>query len=111
MRLKMTWKKNGIEYYTIEEIKEANRKAGQHFFDADTLRFFSSRISDVYCGLGGVFFVTSEKKCFNDTTRVFTVRKFNSDNGHIDTVGNFGQLSRYLAHKRAKTLASKMEEV
>lgn len=41
------------------DVEEANRRAGQHFFSPDTMRFFKSRVhSALY---GGRFFVTSEK--------------------------------------------------
>ena len=35
-------------FHDIDDIKCANRNAGQHFFDRDTLRFFRSRICDEY---------------------------------------------------------------
>lgn len=67
-------------YRTIEEIKAAAEESGSHFFDSDTLRFFSTRVlPGVY---GGHFFVTSEQ-C-DDHPRRDTVR-FVSDEGAIHT--------------------------
>jgi len=65
-----------------------------HFFSPDTIRFFRSRISDIGYRHpdGSVYFLTSEKKCFNDPTRVWSVRRISrSDDGiKIDTLGGFG---------------------
>jgi hypothetical protein len=67
-------------FFTFEQIKEANQKAGHHYFEPDTLRFFRSRI----CGgrpfpaaKGGAYFVTSEKLVGSDgyeKDRMYTVR-------------------------------------
>jgi hypothetical protein len=64
----------------IQEIENANRRAGLHFFDSDTLKFFSSRVDYmVYSGAGGIFFVTSEKfrSSRGSEPRAYTVREFN----------------------------------
>jgi hypothetical protein len=72
-------------FNTITEIKQANRDAGQHFFDADTMRFFESRV--LRGVIGGRFFVTSERFDMG-TPRLFTVRVVDAA-GHVDTVGEF----------------------
>ncbi len=69
-----------------------------HFFSRDTLRFFRSRIGKLaYIGNDTepsltFYFLTSEKKCFDDFRRVWTIRKITrNDNGIlIDKVGEFG---------------------
>ena len=72
-------------YRTIKEIKQANKEAGQHWFDADTMRFFNSRILSPV--IGGRYFVSSEK--YDDgSPRLYTIRIANDD-GTIDTVGDF----------------------
>lgn len=64
-------------FNSLSELKEANKEAGFHFFSPDTMRFFASRIeSTLY---KNQCFITSEKKCFEDYTRVYSVRKANSD--------------------------------
>lgn len=74
--------------HNTDEIARANSQAGQHFFEADTMRFFRSRVLEpVY---GGRFFVTSEK---NDGPgyeypRLYTVREFMPD-GSIESLGEF----------------------
>ena len=89
----------------ISEIKDCNRRAGQHFFDDDTLRFFASRISStVHQGKDGVFFVTSEQfRSWSHTgKRLYTVRSFNPKTGKVDTVGEHQQ---YNTMGRAQTAA------
>lgn len=89
-------------YYSVSEIE---REAKGYFFSKDTMRFFKSRIlQDVYQGVGGVYFVTSER-FDNNTPRLFTVRKYDPETRMINTAGDFNQLSRYQAIKSAKQLA------
>jgi hypothetical protein len=86
---------NGIERYTISDIKAANRDASQFFFSRSTMRFFDSRIErGVYCGPGGVFFVTSEQfhGSAGSESRKFTVRQFDPATAHIRTFGAFNDL-------------------
>lgn len=48
-----------MTFHTIEQIKQANRDAGNHFFDPATMRGFGSRVAPgIY---GGRVFVTSEQ--------------------------------------------------
>lgn len=86
--------------FNVDEIKRANAQAGYHFFDADSMRFFRSRVLDgVY---GGRFFITSEK---NDGPgysypRLYTVREFMPD-GSIDSLGEFQAFSTPAQARRA----------
>jgi hypothetical protein len=91
------------------EIERANYYAGQHFFEPDTMRFFSSRVLDgVY---GGRYFVTSERRGFDDYRRAYTVRVAR-DNGQVETVGDFLDFaSSAAAHRRAAKLAQARPEV
>ena len=71
-------------YPTIDSLVQANRAAGQHFFDASTMRFFNSRVCRKIIGN---YFVTSER--FDASTpRRYTIRRINDD-GHVETVGEF----------------------
>lgn len=98
------WTCQGNDLYSVDDLKRCNRYAGQHFFDADTMRFFKSRVSDsLYSGPSGVFFVTSEKGPNN--VRGYTVRQFDCQNASVDTVGPFNELSRSTAHRLAKACA------
>ena len=90
---------------SMNQIEEANRYAGQHFFDPDTMRFFKSRISaHVYYGR---IFVTSEKG--PDEIRRYTVRR-QRRNGSMDTLGEFqGYATSRQAHKAAGTESAKLQ--
>jgi len=72
-------------FHTITSIKLANRARGHHFFDADTMRFFRSRIGQTVHG--GRYFVTSEQ--FDARSpRLYTIRRAAAD-GSISDVGGF----------------------
>lgn len=102
--------KRAGEFETIRQVRGANRAAGHHFFDRDTMAFFGSNVeSPVY---GGRFFVTSEQDPAGtawDGERRWTVREAKAD-GSIDTASFFGEFrSRADAHARARQLVE-MEE-
>ena len=67
--------------FSIEDVKRANRDAGYHYFSADTMRFFGSRVlPTVYAGR---LFITSERSGFDHySPRKYTVREF--DPGRLD---------------------------
>lgn len=44
-----------------DELRDLVTRSGSHFFDRDTMRWFKSRLEDVYAGPDGWYFVTSEK--------------------------------------------------
>lgn len=71
--------------YSVDDIKRYHKG---HFFSPDTMRFFASRlIQDVYpTNDGKVYFVTSEKACFRDYTRVFNVRCYDIKADSFDTI-------------------------
>jgi len=70
----------------MAEIRVANAQLGHHFFDADSMKFFRSRIESGV--IGGQYFVSSEQ--FIPTggapwPRRYTIRVARA-NGAIDTV-------------------------
>lgn len=72
-------------YTTIQQIKDANKSIGGHWFDPSTLRFFHSIIrGPVIANM----FISSERY---DTIgeRRYTIRE--CIDGRIDTVGEFQQ--------------------
>jgi hypothetical protein len=73
-----------------------------HFFDADSMRFFKSRIGIVRSKGDDYYFVTSERPPHGP--RQFSVRHMDI-NGSINTVGEFCSLTRYMAEKTVKQLA------
>ena len=74
--------------FTISEIMEANKNAGYHFFDKQTLHFFNSLIlPTIY---EGRFFITSEKdKYATNNVRKYTLREFLPEKSNIRTIGNY----------------------
>ena len=62
-----------------------------HFFSKDTMKFFKSRVnSNLFYDYKNelIYFITSEKKCFNDDTRLYTLRVYNPATAKIDTAEN-----------------------
>jgi hypothetical protein len=103
---------NGVLYISIEQIRQANKSIGDYFFGPGAMRFFSSRVSEiVYCGTGGVYFVTSEQFKGDPASgvagkpRSYTVRKFNPETCGVDTVGDFNGLTKSKAHTFANKLS------
>lgn len=96
-------------FKNMNEIKAANRAIGHHFFDADAMRFFLSRIEDGGRVYGGRYFITSEQFEFRGELfeRRYSLRRANDD-GSIDTV--FGQFQEWEtlseARKAAETAAA-----
>lgn len=88
-------------FSSISEIMTAHTG---HWFDASTLRFFSSRISQrVYPAPGGAYFVSSEAS--PGEGRRYSVR-FADSSGDITTVGEFQEYTyRSTAHAAAARFA------
>ncbi len=87
---------------TINELKQRNIDAGQHFFDEDAMSFFDSQIHpDVF----GNYFVTSE--ALPDTgLRRYTVRYMEWESGIVWTQGMFlGYETLRDAYDEAKRLS------
>lgn len=98
---------------TIDTIRDHNRRAGFHWFDPSTLRWFRSRVhSTVYPTATGALFVSSEQyvshyPAYRAEPRKYTVRTYDSATGEIDTVGEFqAYASRSGAHAAAARLAN-----
>lgn len=91
----------------IHSVKECARVCRSHWFDADTLRFFKSRVGSIAYrdGRGGAYFTTSEKGP-NDI-RAYSVRHYDPDRCGINTVGKFQQYrTSAQADRAAKKLAT-----
>jgi hypothetical protein len=74
-----------MKFTTMEQVKQANKARGQHWFDADTMEYWGTEIHGE--PMAGEFFITSEDN-FNKDARFFTIRKV-SDTGRISTVGRW----------------------
>lgn len=86
---------------TIREMAQANKAAGNHWFEPDTMRFFASRVSsETYeCADGRWLFVSSE--CPPRGVRRYTVRSFDPKTAGVDTVGEFQAYATLSQAKRA----------
>lgn len=89
---------------TIGDVERLNSGKGQHFFDADTLRFFASKIHEPL--IKNRFFITSEKMGFEDTRRESRIRMVRND-GTIETVGDD---VRYSSPKAARDALKKAQK-
>ena len=75
--------------HTMQQVIDANKAAGHHWFERPTMRFLRTRLCpNTVKGLpdGGALFVTSE--CGPDRVRRYSVRRA-LPTGGIDTVGAF----------------------
>ena len=82
----------GMMYWTIANIKKANKAAGFHFFDQANMEFSDSIVyPEVY---GGRYFITAEVPGIpsedNYLARRYTVRRCEA-NGRIQTVSEYQQ--------------------
>ena len=101
--------KTRYKYDDVSDIIWANKCAGGHYFDTDTMRFFRSRVDDEL--FGGRFFVTSEQfvSGARRDARRYTVREA-MNTGSIDTLSEFGEFgtlrsARTAAKRAASALA------
>jgi len=92
--------------YLEDEVRSRSDRKGGHFFDKDSMRFFSSRISELMWQRGGsndpsyktkdIYFITSEADRghikHSGSARAFTIRKANAD-GDINAVSEFQEYS------------------
>ena len=94
---------------SIDDIVDANNDAGGLFFSPDTMRFFNSRkMRGVVHVLAEkrVLFFTSEKACFDDYTRVYSVNVFDPETGKIDTT----RRHEFDSPRKARRFAAKCAE-
>lgn len=64
-------------FYSVNDIeREYNRTDSGHWFDKDTMKFFKSKLTSHFKKLDDMtyLFISTEKKCFNDNTRVANIR-------------------------------------
>lgn len=77
--------------FSMADVKELNREAGQYFFSRDTMRFFKSTIETGL--LKGGYFITGESQSGYASGRKYTARKVDYLNGSIETIGEFHSFS------------------
>jgi hypothetical protein len=82
--------------YTLSEFIKFNHDKGLNWFEAETMRFFGTRISNWDCISG--LFITSEQP--PHSTRMYSVRQALWDTGQVVTLGEF---MAYKSLREAKT--------
>lgn len=89
--------------WTVNDIKDAARANGSHWFDPDTMRSFGTRVlPTVYQGPGGIYFVTHDDQYRRELPKRYTVRTFDPDTARI---GNHGELNEHSTAEEAKAAA------
>lgn len=84
-------------FYTVKQVRQANKAAGLQFFDRGTMRVFASRVGRrVY---RGCYFISSERREYDEPRR-YTIRRVAED-GHIYTVGDYQAYTSARAARRA----------
>lgn len=84
-----------IEYISISEVIEINNRAGRHFFDADTLHFFQSRIDPGAFRLpdGRLVFTESLAAGFRGTEagrrRVYRINAIDPVSGGVSRIAEY----------------------
>lgn len=89
----------------FHDLGEVRRVHNGHWFDRDTMRFFSCRLPDDNSPLiGGRYFVSSEQNSGVYDPRLYTIREALSD-GKVETIGEFqGYSTRREAERAAREL-------
>jgi hypothetical protein len=95
--------------WTMAMIRAKNKEVGHNWFSRGAMEFFNSRIErGVYQGSGGIYFVSSEQFLPYDSEpkpRKYSVRQFDPETGHVNTVNSFNDMTREDAIAKAKELA------
>jgi hypothetical protein len=64
---------NGKHSTSMQALQQQNKAIGRYFFSKDTMRFFASRIASDLLDYG--YFITSEKRGFDDKKRQYKIRQ------------------------------------
>lgn len=96
-----TYRQFGSEH----ELNQYNSAFGYHWFDADSKRFFASKVyTPVYHHKTDVkrwnLFVSSERHTYTGEPRLYSVRQLQADGG-IETIGEFQQYKSLAAARKA----------
>ena len=84
-------------------LADYNKRCENHWFDADSKRFFSSRIGAIYHGQSPAdwnIFVSSERNTWSNEPRMYTVRQLQIDGG-VESLSEFQQYSSSAQARRA----------
>ena len=89
-----------------DELRAMSRAVGSHWFDADTMRLFRTRLVGLpawrdWDGKPAVLFIASDAP--GDKPRRYTVRAFVPGDGHsagVQTVGGYGRFATAAAARK-----------
>jgi hypothetical protein len=70
----------------MKEAKAISKANGGHFFDAQAMRFFNSKIESEL--IDGKFFITSERYDM-DSPKLYTIRQISETGQILDDLGDF----------------------
>ena len=105
--IRATGIRRGFRAVDISDVKYcATEICKSHWFDADSMRFFKSRVSSAaYAdGKGGAYFVSGERG--PSGPRAYSVRHYDPQRCGIETIGEFqGYRTKRQAENAAKDLA------
>lgn len=91
-------------------VKFCRQYYGNAFFDESTMRFHGSRVcyaQGIRKTPNGLYFMYSDKKCFDDNTRVYKISWWSVDKDNFHTV--FESESRYQAVKKFEQLSTEAD--
>lgn len=93
------------QHWHMDDLIKAVKDSGSHFFDADSMRFFGSKL-DAYCiaGPDGWYFVTSEKRPHSSDPRRYTVRRLSVKRAAPNDEGDDLRLYELEGFQRYRTL-------
>ncbi|NIH58282.1 hypothetical protein, partial [Brooklawnia cerclae] len=88
------------------DIRERAKRAGSHFFDADTMRFFSSRLLEVTWLTADVArIVTSDRppsgpRCYSVREAHFIANRATVERAYFDTLATYATAATARRHLR-----------
>lgn len=93
-----------MTFFTLAQVRTANKAAGGHFFSPNTDAFWCTAYPEqtIY---GGKYFITSDRN-FDGSQRRYTIREVSPD-GRVDTKGDF--LEYPTLGKARKAIAAYLE--
>lgn len=96
-------------YKVVKEYHKLNPQG--HWFDDSTMRFFQCRLPERgYVKGDDYYFISSERYGYDP--RRYTVRKLDRNNGNIETIGPFNELTKTEARRLlAQTLDWKIKDL
>lgn len=84
----------------IRKLRKLNQKAGYHFFDKKTIKFFDSNI-ETYPSNPYFLFITSERDKPRQKVRYYSIRRFDPKSYKVENISEFQQFGTIEKAKKA----------